>query len=219
MKFQGIYFDLDGVLVDSMSYHCQAWQTVFFESGVQVSREMILMNEGALGEDILKDWFNSQGHKIDSTIIYDLFKKQRSLFMENFVHQVRLYPQAIDLLNFLCDKKIPLGLVTSSPLSLVQQMIPREILAYFQAVVTQESVNRHKPYPDPYLAAQKILFGNHHRGLAIENAPPGIQSALTSGLACYALTTTLGEDNLKAANRVFSNLNELLHYFLQVSSE
>ena len=212
MHFKSIYFDLDGVLVDSMEYHSRAWQEVFTEHGVKVTHQMILENEGALEENILYGWFSSQGKTLESAQLPMLFEKQMSIFKESYLGKVKVFSEVPGILSNLREEGISLALVTSSPKNLVEHMLPANILSFFKVVISREMVSRHKPHPDPYLAAQKHIGQNDGSGLAIENAPPGIRSALGAGLTCYAVTTTLSKNVLQEAHQVFHGLRELFEF-------
>ena len=56
-----ILFDMDGVIVDSMPFHAEAWQSVLEDCGLSVSREEIYMREGMTGLESIKDIFRSHG--------------------------------------------------------------------------------------------------------------------------------------------------------------
>ena len=51
---KAVIFDMDGVLVDSMRYHADAWITVFAEIGIHINREDIYDIEGSNHEGIIR---------------------------------------------------------------------------------------------------------------------------------------------------------------------
>ncbi len=57
-KYSTILFDMDGVIVDSMHRHVEAWQRVFREYNIELPKMEIFMREGMSGlasiVDILK---------------------------------------------------------------------------------------------------------------------------------------------------------------------
>ena len=75
--------------------------------------------------------------------------------------------------------------------------------------MTADDVKRHKPYPDPYLAGARALGADPGACLVIENAPAGIQAAISAGATCYAVCSTLGPDHLHQAHQTFGDLAEL----------
>ncbi|MDL5503457.1 MAG: HAD hydrolase-like protein, partial [Candidatus Methanoperedens sp.] len=44
---KAIIFDMDGVLIDSMPYHADAWAAVFARVGIKVKRDDIYKIEGS----------------------------------------------------------------------------------------------------------------------------------------------------------------------------
>ena len=57
-KYNTVLFDMDGVIVDSMHWHAEAWQRVFRELNIEFPKMEIFEREGMSGlasiVDILK---------------------------------------------------------------------------------------------------------------------------------------------------------------------
>ena len=49
MKLKAVFFDMDGVLFNSMPYHAEAWHQVMKQYGMNLSREEAYMHEGRTG--------------------------------------------------------------------------------------------------------------------------------------------------------------------------
>ena len=88
----------------------------------------------------------------------------------------------------------------------------------FKAVVTAEDVERSKPAPDGYLRALALLNSrpplpqrllHPHEVLAIEDSPPGIESASEAGLPVLGVAHTRPEAALASADHVVSSLAEV----------
>src|SRR5919197_467819 len=63
MKKKGIIFDLDGVLVNSMPTHFQAWKEAFAKiAGIKVTERDIYLLEGMRGMDLVKKIFEQKGY-------------------------------------------------------------------------------------------------------------------------------------------------------------
>ena len=45
-QIKAILFDMDGVLVDSMTYHLESWNTVLVSFDIKVSDQFILNTKG-----------------------------------------------------------------------------------------------------------------------------------------------------------------------------
>ncbi|MBI4799915.1 MAG: HAD family phosphatase [Desulfarculus sp.] len=218
MEFAAVLFDMDGVILDSMSQHAKAWQEVLAGQGVRVPLSFILENEGALGVDVLRRFLEEHGAAQNlkplgperaSAGMARLLDQQASLYLERHAGRVRPYPGVRRVLAGLKRARVPAALVTSSRRSLVERCLPGEIRQGFSLVISAEDVSRHKPHPDPYLAAAQGLAQDPRQCLVVENAPAGIAAAAAAGATCYALCTTLPPEQLAQAQAIFSDLERL----------
>ena len=218
ISFEAVLFDLDGVILDSMGHHAQAWQEVLAGVGFRVPTSFILENEGALGAEVLARFLAEHGAEQGlgpehlgqaQAGMARLLDQQAELYLARHAPEVRAYPGARGLLDFLGRAGVPSALVTSSRRALVSRCLEPGLLQSFAAVVAAEDVSRHKPHPDPYLAAARALGLEPSRCLVVENAPAGIAAALAAGATCYALCTTLPAAKLARAQAVFDGLEAL----------
>lgn len=206
---KAIFFDMDGVLVDSMKYHLKSWKKILENFNINVSDSFIFQHEGAMAPEIIKCLFKDNGYNIDDKQILDIYLTQNSIFQEDYLPQVDLYPDALPLLKQLKTKGVQLGLVTSSRRNLVDRIWKEEELTLFSTIVSADDIERFKPFPDPYLKAMSQIDQEAKNCLVIENAPAGIEAANSAGIACLAITSTLPEEKLAQAQHVFSDLKSV----------
>lgn len=215
-EFAGVLFDMDGVILDSMSHHARTWQEVFRGLGLEVPLDFILENEGSLGAEVLENYLANHAPHLAGRPAAEaqrtmraLLDQQLGLYLARHAHRVRPFAHAARLLAGLNRAGLPVALVTSSRRVLVQRSLGPELSTHFQALVCAEDVTRHKPHPDPYQAGARALDLAATQCLVVENAPAGIASARAAGATCYALTTTLAAPKLAQAHAVFNGLEEL----------
>jgi len=219
-RFAAVLFDLDGVILDSMTQHARAWQEILRSRGLEVPLDFIFRNEGALGREVLQKFFREYQHQeLDQGLLErvmaeleTMLQEQARLYLERYAHQVRPYPQAEPVLAALAREGWDTALVTSSRRSVVEGCLDQRLLGRFRAVVTADDVERHKPHPDPYLSGARALGLEAERCLVVENAPAGIASARAAGATCYALATTLDAGHLGQAQAVFPDLVALARH-------
>jgi HAD superfamily hydrolase (TIGR01509 family) len=119
-------------------------------------------------------------------------------------------PGARELLAEVAASGVPHALVTSS-----QREFADAVLAgtgfRFPVMVTGDDVTAHKPDPEPYLLAAKLLGVDPARCIALEDSPNGVASAGAAGCLVIAVPSllplqpapgrivmsTLGEVNMK----------------------
>ncbi|MFE0192599.1 HAD-IA family hydrolase [Streptomyces sp. NPDC058989] len=73
-------------------------------------------------------------------------------------------------------------------------------------VITMDDVSRHKPDPEPFLAAARRLGVDPAGCVAFEDSPAGLAAARAAGMTTVAVTTTHGAADL-AADVVVPNLS------------
>lgn len=212
--FGAVLFDMDGVILDSMTQHAALWQELLEQEGFKIPLRFILENEGALGAGVLARFLGGQGiatpdPKDASTLIHGLLNRQAELYLSRHASNVRPYPQAFGILKELNLRNVPVALVTSSRRALVEACLEDKVRSLFQAVITAEDVSQHKPHPEPYLAGASALGKRPDECLVVENAPAGIQSALAAGATCFAVCTTLPAEVLAQAHAAFPDLPAL----------
>ncbi len=209
LRFKAYLFDMDGVVLNSMPYHVKAWQEAFQEFGLTVSPNLLYLYEGAIEPDTAVQLFCNNGCTITKNDFEKILARQKQIFQERYRVLVSPYPEIPEILSTLLGMDASTALVTSSHREILNSILPKEILAYFNCVITGDSVERRKPYPDPYLKAIEALGATPDEAVAIENAPSGILSAKQAGASCIAIKTTLDEQHLQKADMVVEDHREL----------
>ncbi|MBC8277534.1 MAG: HAD family phosphatase [FCB group bacterium] len=206
-KYQAVLFDLDGVLIDSMSAHANAWQTVFAEFGVDLPRMEILLREGEKAELSMDELCEKYGVELTAPEKTAMLAKKRQIYSENAPKS--MYTGAGDVLQRIHDEGYRMALVTGSVAKNLERIMTAEQLALFEVIITGKDVKNAKPDPEPYLTALKKLGLQPEVCLVVENAPLGIQAAKAAGLKVAAITTTLGREVLTEAGWIIGNLKEI----------
>ena len=114
----------------------------------------------------------------------------------------------------LKDRQYNLALVTGTRLEVVKKVLQMGLENIFKVIVTGEMVNKGKPNPEPYLKAVDELKAKKEDCIVIENAPAGITSAKNAGLTCFAVQTSLSEEYLQDADKIFQNIDGVSKYLL-----
>jgi len=207
---QAIIFDMDGVIVDSMPYHFIAWYEALRPWGIRVGCFEVYAQEGERWEKTLKGLLKRGKIKPTRKLLDEIFAFRQKIFKRNFKRFI--FKGAKELLLSLKKQGFVLGLVTGSPVSEVEKILPLNIRKVFAVVVAGNQVKKGKPHPEPYLKAAKMLGLDPKDCLVIENAPFGITSAKQAGMPCIAVSTSLPEAYLKSADIIVDNLNQISRY-------
>lgn len=212
MNDKAVIFDLDGVLIDSMPFHYQAWKDAFAEFDIDITREDIYEREGEKREKTVSDLYSKYSRKeLNPDLIKSIIQTKDAIYKRIF--KVQFIPGALELLASLKRNNVKLALVTGA--TSLEDLFRQHtgFLDNFDAIVDGDSSQRGKPAPDPYLIAVQRLQLSAENCCVIENAPLGIMSAVAANLICFAIKgpSSLSEATLKAAgaHRVYEDIEGL----------
>jgi len=207
LEYDAIVFDMDGVILDSMPFHLEAWRRALRDVGIEVSELDVYLREGMKWGQTIAELSQKYGVPVPSSAADEIYDAKRRIFHEIF--SARFFPGVRQGLNDLISLGYRLGLVTGSTRDVVDRVLDTHPDAVFEAIVTSDLIEHGKPSPEPYTTAVRMLDTEPQRCLAVENSPSGITSAKTAGLTCYAVTTSLPEKYLSGADRIFSRPHEV----------
>lgn len=183
-----VIFDMDGVIVDSEAVYTAGYlhAAELYDLPIEDMREAIGRATGVTDKMERAIMIGTFGHlpqfSMDKT-----YKACRDYF-NNIVEtgQMKLKPGAAEILKFLHDNKIPVGLASSSPRAVIGKVLkPHDVLQYFDTIVSGDMVERGKPDPEIFLkcAAQLgIPESEYSETYVIEDSHNGIRAARAAGM-------------------------------------
>jgi beta-phosphoglucomutase len=209
---EGVLFDLDGVIVDTLHYHYLAWNHMFKKFGGSVSEHTVLLHEGRNSREILPILMKESRVSIPENQWEKFIETKRDYYRS--IVQVKQYPGAFAVIDKLKGRGYKIALVTACALENMRHSINSEQQKHFDFILTGEGVPRAKPFPDPYLTAAGSMKVKPEKCLVVENAPLGIEAAKNAGMYCVAIETTLGREYLSSADCILQNINDLPNLLL-----
>ncbi len=204
-KPAAVLFDFDGVIGDTMKDNYAAWHHAFTVYGALIDKEDYFLREGYRPQDYSS--YFAVKHGIAAENVETIMKIKSTHFKK--IHTPRLYPDSVELLNWLIGMKIPFGIVSGGSKERLENLLPVRILKACGVIMHAENTKKPKPDPQPFLAAAEVLGVAPESCLVIENAPFGISAARTAGMQCAAVTTTLPAEKLKGADAVFASVGDI----------
>lgn len=208
-----VIFDMDGVVVDGMPYHIQSWKEALSTIDMSVSDLEIYLMEGMTGRETMETFASKNNIFLSDETVENVIKLKRRIF--NDIFTVTLMKGVKDFLFELKERRYNLALVTGTRLEVVKKVLQTGLNDIFKVIVTGERVNKGKPDPEPYLKAVDELGVRKEDCIVIENAPAGITSAKNAGLICFAVQTSLSEEYLKEADKIFQDIDEVSEFLLK----
>ncbi|OIP81528.1 MAG: beta-phosphoglucomutase [Porphyromonadaceae bacterium CG2_30_38_12] len=189
-NLKAVFFDMDGVLFDSMIFHAGSWISAMNDINIPFTEHEAYMNEGRTGHSTIDGAFQKV-HKRNAT---DTEKQQiyssKSKYFETYGASP-VMPSAQELLAKIKKQGLEIFLVTGSgQLSLLDSLqIHFPAIFSKERMVTAYDVSQGKPSPEPYLTALHKSGHNRNEVLVVENAPLGVESAHQAGLFTIAVNT------------------------------
>jgi HAD superfamily hydrolase (TIGR01509 family) len=189
-ELKAIFFDMDGVLLDSMSNHATAWVKAMNDINIPFSNIEAYMNEGRVGISTINNAFikylGREATKEEEQKIYKL----KSFHFESLGANGKM-PYAHELLKQIKHQGIEIFLVTGSGQPTLIDSLQEHFPGIFQKerMVTAFDVVQGKPFPEPYLKGLKKSGVHPWEAIVIENAPLGIESGVAAGLFTLAINT------------------------------
>jgi HAD superfamily hydrolase (TIGR01509 family) len=197
--FDGVIFDMDGVLCDSERFICEAACRMFAERhGVTVRPEDFIPFVGAGENRYLGGVAEKHGVRLDLEADK---KRTYEIYLEIIRGRLGPLPGAREFIAGCRRRGLRLAVATSADEvkltgNLREIGLPRET---FDVCVNGLDVERKKPDPQIFLLAAERLGLPPGRCLVVEDAPNGVAAAKAAGSPCFALTTSFDADALTEA--------------------
>lgn len=199
---KAIIFDFDGTIADTMDQNYEAWKYSLSKFNFEIDKNTYFKTEGATPSSI------ASLYSKEEEIIKVIISEKEEYFLKNY--QVKIYENCLDFLEKM-KKNYRLALVTGGKKIRVNKILSNaNIINYFDVIVTADDVIKGKPNKEPYVKALELLNLKSKECFVIENAPYGIESALSAEIFTIALETTLKKEELKNANLVVKDYDELM---------
>jgi HAD superfamily hydrolase (TIGR01509 family) len=182
MKYNKYLFDLDGVLVNTVSLQIKATQQAIYDITNKNIDDKILKTTITTLDKLKYLYKNNIIKKDDINKIYELKKK---IFNDN-INLITIEEDKIQLLKFLKKKNCKIGIVTNSNKHSANLILKKmELLEYCDFVITNNDVNNYKPHSEPYIRAISHFGGKLEEYIIFEDSEAGIQSAKGTGIYVY----------------------------------
>jgi HAD superfamily hydrolase (TIGR01509 family) len=210
---KAVFFDMDGVLFDSMKYHVIAWIKALQKIGVTFTEQQAYLNEGRTGASTIDEVFiNKFGRNATEDEKQNIYSLKSEFFEE--CGEIEQIPFSHELLKLVKSQNLAIFVVTGSGQTSLLESLEKNFPNIFrnEKMVTAYDVKQGKPHPEPYLTALEKSGLKANQVVVIENAPLGIESAVAAGLFTIAINTgPLNPQVLtdSGANIVFDGMKEL----------
>lgn len=202
-----IFWDNDGVLVDTERLYFRATREILAGIGVDLTEEMfvrlfLIESRGA--------WHLAAERGVSAAGIEALRQKRFERYATLLSSEPLLLPGVRETLERL-EGRVRMGVVTSSRryhFELLHGVTG--LLRFFDFSVTSDDCDRLKPDPEPYLRALEAAGAAPGECLAVEDSLRGLAAARAAGLDCWVLPSPFLEGiEFPGATRIIGHIGEV----------
>jgi pyrophosphatase PpaX len=182
MRYPTVLFDLDGTLIDS-----GAMILASYRHAVRTVLEREIPDEvlaGFIGGGSIREHMR----ELDEAHADELVRVYRT-HNEPLHDDLEAFEGVDEVLRALRAERRRLGIVTAkrrATVDLAFAVLP--IAHYFDAVVTTEMTERHKPHPEPVLKALELLEAEPARASFVGDSPFDVRAGKAAGVFTVAVT-------------------------------
>lgn len=212
-RYKAFLFDLNGTMIDDMSYHIKAWHRILNELGADISLER--MKEECYGKnhELLERIFPGR---------FSLEEKNQLSFQKEkqYQEQFRPYLKLLDGLHDFLIRVHTAGIKTAIGSAAIMYNIDFvldgvAIRPYIDEVVSADDVSHSKPHPETFLNCAELLQVPTGECLVFEDVPKGAEAAQNAGMDAVVITTLHKPEEFGHLNNIVGFIKDYNDSLLQ----
>ena len=204
-------FDLNGTMINDMSYHIRAWHRIVNELGANISIERVKEECYGKNHELLERIFPGRFTEEEKNTMSLEKEKQ---YQQEFKPHLALLPGLPAFLEKAYQAGIKMAIGSAAIMFNIDFVLDNlSIRKYFSALISADDVAASKPDPETFLSCARQLNMLPEDCMVFEDAPKGVESALNAGMETIVLTLMHEkEDFLQYPNitRFISDYKELM---------
>ena len=206
---KAIFFDFNGVIIDDETIQMKAYQEVLRGHDIELTEEWYFDALGMDDRTFVRAMFERAKKPLNDAVWQSVLEEKTGRHRKMIEDELPIFPGVITFLK-ATSRHFSIGLVSMANKTEVGYVFQRAGLTpLFSVIVTAEDASACKPDPMCYSTGLEKLNAKRQRErllpllpdecLAIEDSPPGIQSARAAGMRTLGVTNTVSEAALRAA--------------------
>ena len=209
-RIEGIIFDVDGTLTNSIEAYYNVFREVTSRFGIEIRREDVLepMATGSLiWNRIIPEDSPDRDEKIKQ-----LMNAIPEVYREVF-QRVLPFPGVESVLKKLDERKIKLGVLTSSRRTAVRPLYNHSLSHYFEVMMTREEGFSPKPEPDGILECLRRMEVQPSHAITIGDTPLDIRAGKAAGTLTIGVLSGIGTQaqlEAEAPTAIIKDISQLL---------
>ena len=218
MTLKYIFWDNDGVLVDTEGLYYEANKAALLSLGKELTEEDYCHCWFKKGKG-MKLFLEQQKLFLGSEELQNIKQKRNAAYADLLKKESRLISGVDKALSQL-HQRVRMGIVTNSRRDHFELIHSHtNILHYFNFVLANGDYARSKPAPDAYLKACETAGVEREHCLVIEDSERGLLAAKAAGMSCWVIPYGISSGgDFSKADKILSSVEEVpeaLNGFLQ----
>ena len=206
---KAVVFDMDGLLVDTEQVVFEAMTAVARDSGQEMPFELfkrLVGLPGTASDLIVLEHFGAD---------FDISAWRAGVahhFQDIAAAGIALKTGVVELLDVLDARRLPRAVATSSTRNAVDHSLGQHgLVDRFDAIISRELQDHHKPHPDPFLKAAAAIGVDPADCLALEDSHNGVRAAAAAGMMTIMVPDLLDptEEMHELAVHIAEDLHEV----------
>jgi len=199
-------FDMDGVVVDTVPLHFEAWKQMFSEYGVDFNFEDYKKKVDGIPRmdgcrNILTDLNDEEIEKAAA-------RKQGYFLKAIDKGEIVVYSSTVSLIYYLKDSGIKVAVISASK-NCIEILTRIKIIDELDGVVDGHAITKGKPDPQVFLMAAEKLSVSPQDSVVFEDALLGVEAAKNAGMYCVGIDRYQDPARLKKADIIVNDVKEL----------
>ena len=203
--FDAVFFDMDGLLVDSEPEWLKSESEITAAYGYQwTSQDQVACLGGPLSR--VGQYMHDKCNQAETPDFFT--NKLVEVQSEKMRSHTPFMPGAYELVKDLQKNGVKTGLVSASPRIIVDAVLDNVGAELFPFSISSDDVERTKPHPDAYLKAAQLTNSAIEDCLVFEDSLTGVGAATSSGAWLVAVPHLVHVEESERV-RVIKSLEQL----------
>jgi HAD superfamily hydrolase (TIGR01509 family) len=213
---KAVIFDMDGVLLDSERLYRMHWLETGKLYGIEEKHMLVICDRIAGGSSThTKEIF---AEELGAEFPYEEMRGKVLEAMDAYiaVHGIKLKQGIPELLEFLKNKHVKIGLATSTEQERAVRNLERAgIFSYFDGCMFGNKVAHSKPAPDIYLEACKVVGVSPKEAMGVEDSINGIFSCIHAGMTAVMVVDLIQPtpEIRQRADRIYTSALQIIEHW------
>mgnify|MGYP002624585560 CR=1 FL=1 len=217
---KAVFFDMDGVIYDSMPNHAKSWHEAMAHYGLVMPPEGAYQYEGMRGVETIKLLARQQWQReLSDEEAKEMYAYKSATYAA--CPPASQMPGVKTLMQQIKADGLKICVVTGSG----QHTLLDKLLTDFEGLLTEElivtafDVKHGKPSPEPYIAGMQKAGTQPWESIVVENAPLGVRAAIAARCFTIAVNTGPLPDaalQSEGADLIFSKMTDLSDQWSQL---